>query len=98
MLLGRKPHTAGNHKIFEVDYDQWLADGDSLTAATVVLSSAFTATVTDVSIATITVKPRHFYFTLIGGAVNETFTLDVQATDSRGEIKKDTLGFTVVAP
>jgi len=37
-------------------------------------------------------------FFVNGGAVNETFTVDVQGTDSRGEIVKDTITFTVVEP
>ena len=99
MLLGTKPHTAGNHKLFKIDYSNWLPDGVSLSTATVVLSAAFTATVTDVTISNVVTLPSHHVsFMLIGGSVNETFTLDVQVTDSRGETKNDTVGFRVVAP
>jgi len=97
--LGTKNHTAGNLTIYTADYDAWLDDGVSLAAgATVVLDPAFTATVTDVTISSIVVHPRHITFMLAGGSVNEVFTLDVQVTDSRGEIKNDTCGFRVIAP
>lgn len=98
-LLGTKLHTAGNTIRYVVDYCDWLEDGTNLTAATVTLSSAFTATVTDLVISAVTRTPSHeVTFLLAGGSANETFTLDVHVTDSRGEIKLDTLGFTVVAP
>lgn len=99
MFLGSKQHTAGNATRYSVDYSDWLEDGVSLTGATIVLSPAFTATVTDVAIANVVAAPsHHVFFTLTGGSVNENFTLDAQITDSRGERKNDTLGFTVVAP
>lgn len=98
-LLGRKSHTAGNTTIYAVDYTDWLEEGVTLNASAVTLSAAFTATVTDVTISAVTRTPSNqITFKLAGGSLNETFTLDVQATDTRGEIKKDTCGFLVVAP
>ena len=98
--LGTKLHTAGNTKIFKGDYSDWLAEGTSLEpGATVVLSPAFTAAITDIVVSAIQVLPSHrVSFKLSGGSANEVFTLDVQITDSRGEIKNDTLGFRVIAP
>lgn len=100
MLLGRKNHTAGNETRFEIDYENWLESGETLspTGNTVALSAAFTATVTDVVISGIQVTSNKIYFMLEGGSLNEVFTLDVHAVTSRGEEKNDTLGFTVVAP
>lgn len=98
--LGTKNHTAGNDKIFKVDYSDWLPDGVTISGTpTVALSAIFTATVTDITITGVAALPSHqVTFMLSGGSVNEAFTLDVQVTDSRGEIKNDTLGFRVVAP
>ncbi len=81
-----------------MDYDNWLADGDSLATGTVVLDPAFTATVTDVTITAVTIHPDHLFFTVTGGAVNEAFTVDVQVHTSRSEVKNDTAGFRIVAP
>jgi hypothetical protein len=98
-ILGQKPFTAGNKTRYEIDYSDWLDDGVTLTTVTIVMDPKFTATVTDIVISGITVQLGHkAVFFLQGGSVNETFTLDVQATDSRTEIKNDTVGFTVVAP
>lgn len=99
MFLGRKPHTAGNTIRYEVDYSNWLADGVSLTSATVVLTPAFTATVKDITITGVQALVSHMVvFTMAGGSLNETFTLDVQVVDNRGETKNDTVGFNIVAP
>lgn len=98
MLLGTKAHTAGNHTRYRIEYDDWLDDGVTLSAATVVLDPKFTATVTDVAISGVTVYPNHVVFVLAGGSINETFTLDVQITNTRTEVKNDTVNFTVVAP
>jgi hypothetical protein len=98
MLLGTKRHGAGNTTRYDIDYSNWLMDGESLLSATVVLDPAFTATVTDITISNVAVLPSHkLHFTLAGGSANEVFTLDVQTTTQNPtEIKKDTVAFTVV--
>ena len=99
MLLGQKSLTAGNKRRFEIDYSDWLDEGVTLSAATVVLDPAFTATVTDVVISGVTVQyGNKVVFFVTATVVNETFTLDVQVTDTRTEIKNDTMKFTVLAP
>lgn len=100
MLLGRKNHTAGNATRYEIDYENWLESGETLAALgnTITLSAAFTVTVTDVTITGIQVTSNKIYFLLTGGSLNELFTLDVHAVTSRGELKNDTIAFTVVAP
>ena len=100
MILGQKAHTAGDTIRYLIDYTRWLEDGVSLSAAVVTLDPAFTATVTDITIALVSVLLEHnrVAFVMAGGHVNETFTLDCQVTDSRGETKNDTLQFVVVAP
>jgi len=100
MNLGQKNHTAGNTTRYAVDYSNWLDEGVSLTpaSATVVLDPA-SAAATDVVITAVTITPsNHVVFFLHATVLNETFTLDVQVTDSRGEIKNDTCSFRVVAP
>jgi hypothetical protein len=93
MMLKRIIHGAGNAIRYEIDYSDWLEDGTSLTAGTVTIG------IVDVTIGTVTLTPSHrLVFLLSGGSLNETFILDVQATDSRGEIKNDTLSFSIQAP
>lgn len=99
MSLGRKAHGAGNRTRYITDYSDWLGEGESLVSGTAVLDPAFTATVTDIVISGVVVTPSgHLVFLLAGGSVSEVFTLDVQITNSRGEIKNDTCEFFVVAP
>lgn len=96
-VLGRKQHTAGNTIRYAVDYSLWLDDGDTITGG-VVTKDAASAAITDMTIGAVTVTPsQHLVFTVQGGSVNETLTIDVQATNSRGEVKKDTAILTVVA-
>lgn len=100
MSLGRITHTAGNKTRYVLTYEDWLLDGESLTTGTVVLDPDFTATVTDVVISDVAVNNSKdaLIFFLAGGSVDEIFTIDVQITNSRGEIKNDTIDFFVVDP
>ncbi|HEX6825733.1 MAG TPA: hypothetical protein VF077_05385 [Nitrospiraceae bacterium] len=92
MILGSKTHTVGDTKLWRVTYDRWLDNTATITAATVV-SSSTTCTVT-----TPTVLGREVTFYLNGGDPGETLTLSIRMTDSLGNIKNDTILFTVVAP
>lgn len=98
MLLGQKVHTAGDTTRYIIDYSQWLDEGVTLSAATIVTDP--TTPTPDITIASVTVLPDHgrVSFVLAGGSVNETFTLDTQVTDSREEVKNDTIRFSVIAP
>lgn len=99
-MLGSKQHTAGNGIMYEVDYSNWLLDGQSLLSGTVVLDPAFTATVKDITISAVAVTPSaKLLFKVAGGTVDETFTLDVQVvTQHPTETKNDQVSFRVVAP
>lgn len=93
--LGRKSFTVGNTTRYSVDYSQWLDEGVTLVSGTAVVSPA----VADIMISAVSVAPSgRLYFTLHGGSLNETFTIAVSITDSRGEVKNDTCNFNCVAP
>jgi hypothetical protein len=97
MLLGTKQHTAGNLTRYVIDYTDWLDEGESVATCTVVLNPAFT--IPDITIGAASVlSSKKVLFTLSGGSLNEIFTLDVEITNSRSEVKNDTLGFRIVAP
>jgi hypothetical protein len=96
-LLGQKPHTAGNTTRYAIDYNAWLDPGVTLTAGSVTMDP--TTPTPNISITGVThTSSNHLLFFVAGGTVNEIFTLDVQITDSRGEVKNDTVRFVVVAP
>jgi hypothetical protein len=92
MVLARKPHTVDNRRRWVVDYCPWLAPGVTVVTGTVT-SSSTTATIDGVAV----VENTIVFFTN-GGELNETFTASVAMTDSRGQIKNDTVDFFVVAP
>lgn len=89
-VLGKRPHTVGNRKRFVVNYSRWLPEGVTI-ASQSETSSSLTATVDGV-----TAKDHHLTFFTNGGTLNETFTVSVQITDTLGQIKNDTVEFTVV--
>ena len=91
MLLGSKQHTAGDTKRWRIDYSRWLANAVNIESATVT-SSSVTCT-TDDSI----VLGDEVIFFLTGGVQGETLTVSVTMTDTDGNVKNDTLAFTVIA-
>jgi hypothetical protein len=94
MLLGTKAHTAGNQIRYAVDYLDWLDEGVSIVSATVV-STSNTAIVNNV---TVSQSKNRVYFYLDGGVFGEQFQVAVQATDSRTEVKNDTINFFIPMP
>lgn len=98
MPLKRIAHGAGNHIRYEIDYSDFLEDGTHLTTGTVT-SDPGSPVPADVTIGPVTVSPSNrLIFLLSGGSVNELFTLDVQVTNSRNEVKNDTLSVYIIAP
>lgn len=93
MILARRNHTEGNKVFWTVDYDNWLEDG-----VTIVGADAST-TDTSVTLGVPVIEDGHkFKFYVQGGTLNESFTVSVAITDTKGQIKADTIVFTVVAP
>jgi hypothetical protein len=99
MLIGNKRHTAGNKTRYEIDYEDWLDEGRTIQS-----SSGFSAalaagsTVTDVTVGQVSVTSTKLYWFVSGGSINEAFTVQVQITDTLGEILIDTVNFTVDPP
>jgi hypothetical protein len=92
MILGSKVHTAGDTKRWRIDYSRWLVNAVNIASATLTSSSA-TCTVDDS-----VVLGDEVVFFLTGGVQGETVTVSVVMTDTDGNIKNDTIAFTVVAP
>lgn len=92
MLLGSKKHTVGDVRKWIIDYSHWLDNAAEILSATVTSSS------TTCTIGTHTVVGREVIFFLEGGVLNEILTVTITMTDTFGNVKNDTLSFTVVAP
>lgn len=97
MLIGTKQHTAGNKTRYEVDYIDWLDDGRTL-ASTGFSAAPVAPAPADVTLSSVSVTADKLYFFVVGGSVNEAFTVQIQVTDTLGEIVIDTVLFTVVQP
>ena len=92
MLLASKPHTANATTRWRIDYSRWLENTATITDATVASSSP------TCSAENSSVLGKDVIFFLTGGETGETFMVSIIITDSLGNIKPDTIAFTVVAP
>lgn len=98
-LLANKQHTAGGRKRWRLSYEDWLEEGVTVTSVAVTLTDVTATPLVGATVDTTSVDPEgHVIFWTNGGVVNEVFTINVSMTDSTGGVKKDTIGFTVVAP
>lgn len=89
--LAKRPHTVGNKKRYTVNYGRWLPEGVTIA------SSSVTTTDTSVTITVAASADHRLTFFVEGGTLNQTFTVSVQITDSIGQIKNDTIEFSVVS-
>jgi hypothetical protein len=92
MILGSRAHTAGDVIRWVVNYDYWLANSATIEQIDIT-SNSVTCTVGNISI-----LGREIVFFLSGGIVNEQVMLSLVMTDNLGNIKNDSIAFTVVAP
>jgi hypothetical protein len=92
MLLASRTHTAGDTKRWSVSYDRWL-DNTAEIETIDIQSSSTTCTVNAPQI-----LGHDVIFFLTGGTLNERVTLTLTMTDDLGNVKHDTIAFTVVAP
>lgn len=90
MAIAKRPLTVGNNKRYTLNYGRWLPEGVTIVSQSVSASSA------NVTISNVTIKEIRLNFFVTATTVNETFTVSVQITDSIGQVKNDTLEFTVV--
>lgn len=86
-------HTAGNYKLWTLNYRHWLLPGETISSFTIV-SSSTTLTVDTTSV----LLGRELQFRLVGGVAGETPTLTVTVTTSKTETKIDTINVIVTSP
>jgi hypothetical protein len=104
MKIARKAFSIGSTTRYFINYEYWLQEGRTLsqvggdcTAALIADPDIPGSSVpTDVVVNQIQVTADKLYFFVSGGAVNETFTVQVQAKDTLGEIVIDTVEFVVL--
>jgi hypothetical protein len=98
MLIGIKQHTAGNKTRYHVNYRDWLDAGRTLNQSTGFSATVLAPAPADVTVDQASVTADDLYFWVNGGSLNEAFTVQVQVTDTLGEVVIDTINFTVVPP
>ena len=92
MLVASKQHTAGDTRKWTVEYDRWL-DNTATIEQIDVQSDSDICTVSNIQI-----LGHDVIFFLSGGSIGERVTLLLTMTDDLGNIKQDTVKFTVVSP
>lgn len=99
--LGRRAHGAGNKIRYSINCADFLEDVNaSLTETnlTVQLDPDNDPVPADAVISDVDTTPSgQITFFLAGGVVNEVFTVLVQFTDTRGEVKNDSIEFHIIA-
>lgn len=96
MLIGSKQHSAGDRIRYEVDYLDWLDEGRTIRPSN--FSAVVSSGTTTATIESISVTSDKLFFFVNGGAVNETFTVEVSIKDTLDEVVVDTINFTITAP
>lgn len=98
MLIGSKQHTAGNKTRYQVNYRDWLDAGRTLNQSTGFSAAVVAPAPADVTVDQASVTADDLFFWVSGGSINEAFSVQVQVTDTLGEIVIDTINFTVIPP
>jgi len=91
-LVASKSHTEGDVRRWVVQYDRWLDNAAKIDQIDV-QSDSTTCTVSGIEI-----LGDDIVFFLNGGTLGERVTIALRMTDDIGNIKNDTVKFTVVAP
>lgn len=97
MQLGSLRYATNDVRIFAIYYGEWLAQGYVLSTVTVTIPTANIVSTVD-SPAVQSPDSLTAYIKITCGDVKESFTLDVVATDTLGQIVHDTVDVTVVDP
>jgi hypothetical protein len=92
MSIASKQHTQGDTKLFTVQYDRWLANTATIEQIDMQSNS------TTCTVGTPKILGTDVEFALTGGVIGERVTVTLTMTDNLGNIKHDTVKFTVIAP
>jgi hypothetical protein len=94
MKLGNYPKTPAERKRYAIDYADWLDTGEVIASWTIVVAPVTTSplVIDEVSL-DLALTTLVFYAS--GGLHSKTYTATVTATTSGGQVKEDTVLFTV---
>jgi hypothetical protein len=92
MIIASKQHTQGDTKQWVVQYDRWLDNAATIEQIDIQSDSVTCTVDTPVILGT------DIVFFLSGGTQGERVTLALTMTDSLGNIKHDTIKFSVISP
>lgn len=96
MLLERLVKQPGERLSYQVDYSPWLQVGETLTSALTTVTQTSTGTpVTPliVDAKSISVDGLSLVIFVSGGDDKASYSIDIKATTTTGQIKEDTLWF-----
>lgn len=93
MRLGSFIKTPAERKRYSIDYSEWLDTGETLSTVTMEVTPS-TGTVPFV-VDAISSNNTVVVFFVNGGDNAKQYTIDVKATTSGGQLKEDTVLFTV---
>ena len=97
MQLGTLRYATNDIRIFAIAYGDWLAQGYILSTVTVTIPTTNIVSTVD-SPALQSPDGKTAYIKITCGDVKESFTLDVVAQDTLGQVVNDTVDVTVVDP
>ena len=94
MLLAKRKFTVGDKRLYTINYEDFLEEGEKLTTSSA-SSSSDTAVVTYHGLNSSKTK---ILFYVDGGTLNETFTVTINGVTDKGQTVIDTIEFTTVSP
>ena len=94
MRLGSFIKTPIERKRYAIDYTDWLDTGETLTTVTYTIPLVTTPPLV-VDASSLDAAHKVAVFFINGGLNNKQYTVEVVATTSGGQIKEDTVLFTV---
>lgn len=102
MLLGSRNQAVGDTRRYRVSYEGFLPNGVFISAVTVTtpnITPGFTSAIGTGAIAPqLSPDKRAVYFWVVAGNLNETFTAQIEITDTNSQVVNDTIDFQIVAP
>jgi hypothetical protein len=94
MKLGNFIKSPVERKRYEIDYSDWLDTGETLSTVTFAVTPVETSGLT-INGNSIPSPSTSVYFYANAGVAGSNYVVDVQATTSGGQIKEDTVLFSV---
>lgn len=94
MRIGKFRKSPGDRKRYEVNYEDWLNSGETLTGVTMEGNVPEDEFYVDGYL--IDENQKEVIFYVSGGDQGETYTVGISVTTSFGQIKEDTIEFVVV--